>query len=117
MEPVYFVYLLTFPNAKVYVGMSKTDAKLRTDNRYKQHAWEARRGKQSPLYNAWRKYGVPPLTLLSTHATRAECALAEIDAIQAHDSMNPEFGYNLQPGGQGMNAPVGSARHELLAAT
>lgn len=116
MEPTHFVYLLTFTSGKVYVGMSRTDAKGLFSGRYRKHAGVARSGKNSPLYNAWRKHGAPEQTILSIHATREECALAEIDAIQVHSSMNPEFGYNLMAGGQGLNAPVGSAVYDLMRA-
>lgn len=116
MKPIFFVYLLTFTNGKVYVGMSKTDAKGGTTTRYRDHARTARYGKASPIYNAWRKHGAPVQAILSTHNTREACALAEIDAIQVHDSMNPAHGYNLAPGGQGMHAPVGSAVYELMRA-
>lgn len=116
MEQVFFVYLLTFANGKVYVGMSKTDARGRYDTRYRKHDYDARKGKQLPVYNAWRKHGAPEQSILSTHATRDEAALAEIAAIEARDSMNPAHGYNLVPGGGGMHAPVGSAVYELMRA-
>jgi len=116
MFTTYFVYKLQFANGKLYVGMSKTDAKGRTDARYRKHAYDARRGKALPVYSAWRKHGAPAQVILSTHATRDECALAEIDAIQTLDSMNPARGYNLQPGGQGLHAPIGSAVYELMRA-
>ena len=116
MKQIFFVYLLTFANGKVYVGMSKTDSRGRTDNRYRQHEWTAKSGKLSPIYNAWRKHGAPVQSITSTHPTREACALAEIDAIQAYDSMNPARGYNLQPGGQGLHAPAGSAVYELMRA-
>jgi len=116
MEQIHFVYLLTFANGKVYVGMSKTNARGLTTDRYRRHAYDANTGKDSPIYNAWRKHGAPVRTILSTHTTRDEAALAEIGAIQAHDSMSPARGYNLQPGGQGLHAPVGSAVYELMRA-
>lgn len=116
METIFFVYELRFANGKVYIGMSKTDARGLYTSRYRDHKRTATSGKLSPIYNAWRKHGAPAQTILSTHVSRDECALAEIDAIQAHDSMNPERGYNLQPGGQGLHAPVGSAIYELMRA-
>jgi hypothetical protein len=116
METVFFVYMLTFANGKVYVGMSRLDAKGRSTNRYRQHANAAKKGELNPIYHAWRKHGAPLQTILSTHSTRDACALAEIDAIQSYDSMNPEKGYNPQPGGQGLHAPVGSAVYELMRA-
>ena len=114
MEVVFFVYALTFPNGKLYVGMSRTDAKGLTSNRYRQHAREAAIGKISPLYNAWRKHGPPEQVILSTHDTRAECAEAEIAAIREFDSTDPTKGYNLQLGGQGLHAPRGSVMHKLM---
>lgn len=96
--------------------MSRTDAKGLFTGRYRDHARTAKSGKSLPVYNAWRKYGAPAQSILSTHPDRDECALAEIDAIQAHDSMNPMCGYNLQPGGQGLHAPPGSALYELMRA-
>lgn len=116
MGTVFFVYLLTFANGKVYVGMSKTDAHGQITNRYRQHANAAKKGERNPVYHAWRKHGAPVQSVLSSHATRDACALAEIDAIQQYDSMNPEKGYNLQPGGQGLHAPIGSAVYELMRA-
>lgn len=116
MDVTFFVYLLTFANEKVYVGMSRTDGKGRFTNRYYQHANAAQKGKPGLIYNAWRKHGAPEQTILSTHATRKLCALAEIDAIQLYDSMNSARGYNLQSGGEGMHAPAGSALYELMRA-
>jgi hypothetical protein len=114
MAQLFFVYLLTFSNGKVYVGMSRTCAKGLFTTRYRRHTYAANSGKLSPLYNAWRKHGAPIQQVLSVHATRAQCAAAEIDAIQANDGMNPESGYNLQPGGQGLHAPPGSSIYELM---
>lgn len=116
MDVTYFVYVLAFANDKVYIGMSKTDSRGGYTNRFKQHTYAARTDNPLPIYNAWRKHGAPELLIWSTHSTREECALAEIDAIQAHDSMNPERGYNLMHGGQGLHAPPGSAVYELMRA-
>ncbi len=116
MDIIFFVYILTFANGKVYVGMSRTDAKGRSANRYRQHALAAKNGKRSPVYNAWRKHGAPVQSILSTHADRNACALAEIDAIQTYDSMNPACGYNIMAGGEGLHAPPGSAAYELMRA-
>lgn len=116
METIYFVYLLTFSNGKVYVGMSKTDAKGGIRNRFRQHLRAAKNENDNPVYRAWRKHGAPQQLILTTHATREACALAEIDTIQAYDSMNPAKGYNLMPGGQGMHAPPGTAIYDLMRA-
>lgn len=113
-QVTFFVYLLTFANAKVYVGMSRTDAKGLYTARYRNHARDARRGKDLPVHRAWRKHGPPVQTVLSTHDTRAECAEAEIAAIREFDSTDPVKGYNLLLGGQGLHAPRGSAVHRLM---
>lgn len=114
MGSIFFVYLLTFPNGKVYVGMSRTDARGLDTNRYRQHACAARAGKQLPLYNAWRKHGAPEMSILSRHGDRATCALAEIEAIEAYESMDTSRGYNLMPGGEGLHAPPDSAIYALM---
>lgn len=114
MDDKFFVYLLRFAGGKVYVGMSRTDSRGSDTNRYRQHAAAAKAGKQLPVYNAWRKHGAPELSILSRHSDRASCALAEIEAIQTHASMDPMHGYNLMPGGEGLHAPPDSAIYELM---
>lgn len=111
---VFFVYKLTFVNGKLYIGMSKTDKSGLFTNRFRQHARSAKNGSKNPVHSAWRKHGAPTLSVLSLHATREECALAEVEAIKAHDALNPGKGYNLMAGGEGMNAPIGSAMYELM---
>lgn len=111
---VYFVYLFTFANGKIYVGMSKTDGRGVFTLRYNNHAREAKKGKLLPIYNAWRKYGAPMQTILSKHENREACAAAEVCEIEARKATNPAFGYNLMRGGEGMHAPKGSPMHALM---
>lgn len=111
---IYFCYLLEFSNRKFYVGMSRIDGKGRYDNRYARHAYDARRGKNNPVYQAWREHGAPTQTILSEHATREECAKAEVAYIALFDSQNPDIGYNVQRGGMGLHAPKGSRMWELM---
>lgn len=114
METIYFVYLLTFSNGKVYVGMSKTDKRGLFTLRYNNHANQARKGKSLPIYHAWRKHGAPTQEILSKHASREACAAAEIAAIAARKATDPEHGYNLMRGGEGLHAPKGSIMHALM---
>lgn len=100
-ETIYFVYLLTFLNGKIYVGMSKTDSKGSFTVRYRQHALSAKKGKELPIYSAWRKYGAPNMTVLGMHSNREHCAIDEINTIASMQSQNQKIGYNLQPGGEG----------------
>lgn len=111
---IYFVYLLTFSNGKIYVGMSRTDKAGGFTTRYRDHARAAKNGKDLPVYRAWRKYGAPAQIIIGKYSTRNDCAQAEIDFIAQNDATNPEVGYNLMPGGEGMHAPKGSAMHELM---
>lgn len=112
---VYFCYILEFANKKIYVGMSRVDTKGRYDARYNQHAADARKNvKTNPIYRAWRKHGSPVQSIITTHTTREECAEAEIALIGLLDACNPDVGYNVQPGGQGMHAPPGSAMYEPM---
>ena len=114
MSQIFFVYLLIFSNSKIYVGMSRTDAKGLRTRRYNQHAADARRGKNRPVYHAWRKYGAPEMLVLSEHAARQECVEAERAAIVVFETIDPAKGYNLAHGGEGLNAPKGSAVHTLM---
>lgn len=111
---IYFIYLLTFANGKMYVGMSKTDKRGEYTNRYRAHGHAAKTGKVLPIYNAWRKYGPPIQEVLSRHARREECAAAEVNEIAARQTCDPRRGYNLMHGGQGLHAPKGSAMHDLM---
>jgi hypothetical protein len=114
METIYFVYLLTFANSKVYVGMSRTDRQGGFTNRYRAHSNAAKIGKPLPIYHAWRKYGAPAQIVLSKHLTREECAAREIAEISARKAADPAHGYNLTHGGEGLHAPKGSAMHALM---
>lgn len=110
----YFVYLLTFANGKIYVGMSKSDKNGSFTTRYRGHAQSAKNGKNLPIYNAWRKYGDPAQMIISKHATREECAEYEINEISEREATNPNIGYNLMRGGEGMHAPKGSYMYALM---
>lgn len=111
---IFFVYKLTFLNSKVYIGISRTDAKGTFTHRYRQHAYTARSGKSSPIYNAWRKYGQPVQEILAVFKTREECAVSEIAFIKQHNSIDIEFGYNLTNGGEGLNVTKDSPIYHLM---
>lgn len=114
MLVIFFTYCLVFANGKIYVGMSRTDRKGLFTARYNNHARDVKKGRQSPVYRAWRKHGAPFQYVLTQHETREECAASEIALIDLFDARNPEIGYNLVPGGGGMHAPKGSPIYELM---
>ena len=109
-----FVYLLRFQNGKIYIGITTFHEKNHFMNRFRQHKSAAKRGNELPVYNAWRKYGDPVQEILSVYDNRHECELAEIDAIQKYDAMNPDKGYNIASGGQGLKYHNNPKLYELM---
>ena len=91
------IYKHTFPNGKVYIGLTKQEPEKRFKNGY---GYE-----DCPLmFNAIKKYGwnnVQTTWLYSNIETVQEAGLLERKAIQEYRSNEREFGYNLSNGGQG----------------
>jgi hypothetical protein len=94
--------------------MSRTDAKGLYTARFLNHRRDAKKGKDLPVYRAWRKHGEPRFHVISEHGNREECAVAERAAIDLFDALNPAKGYNLTEGGGGMHAPKGSRVHVVM---
>lgn len=111
---VYFVYLLTFANGKIYIGMSRTDGKGLFTSRYRNHAAAAKKGKSLPIYNAWRKHGAPIQSIISKHEIREDCSIAEIHEIRSRKSMDISIGYNVLAGGQGQDSATNPKMHALM---
>lgn len=90
---MYLIYSLTFPNNKVYIGIT-TDFKRRMS----QHKHSSKK-RNLKLYNAIRKYGWENIKkeIISKGYTLEEINLLEIEYIVMYDSINN--GYNLSPGG------------------
>ena len=95
--------------------MSKTDKKGILTNRFRQHKAQAKNGNPLPIYNAWRKYGDPVQHVISIHDDRDECELAEIEAIRDLKATDPEVGYNLASGGQGLKYHNNPNLHAYMA--
>lgn len=88
------LYKLDFAGGKSYIGITTKTCHRRFGN----HKDAARRGVATPLYNAWRKYGDPTLTVLAV-VEDSDLAQAEIRAIKAFNTLVPN-GYNTLEGGQ-----------------
>lgn len=87
-------------NHKVYVG--KTEKTL--EERWKAHLATAFNCKsQYAIHRALRKYGVDAFTItrLSDAFSPDQLNDLEVHFIQRFQSMNPKFGYNMAPGGEG----------------
>jgi group I intron endonuclease len=105
-----FVYkIVNRVNEKIYIG--KTN-KRSINIRWHQHVWEAKRGAKWALHRAIRKYGVSQFSIepLCKVSTEAELNEKEIGFIKLYDSMNPDKGYNLTPGGDGVAYWTGKKR-------
>ena len=92
---VYSVYKHTFPNEKVYIGITCRKPKSRwglNGNGYKL---------QSLVYNAIQKYGWDNIKheVLFINLTKEEAEQKEIELIREYKSNNIDFGYNISDGG------------------
>lgn len=93
---MYTVYKHTFPNGKVYIGItSKRNVKRR---------WESGIGyrSQSYMYKAIQKYGWNNIKheIIAENLSQKEACQMEIDLIKKYDSTNREKGYNRSTGGE-----------------
>lgn len=94
----YYVYQLTSPSGKYYIGITKN-----VDLRWGSHKRKARSAaKKHPLYDAIRHYGAENFTvstLLTLH-TEAEARSAEVTCIALFNATDRSRGYNISPGGE-----------------
>ena len=91
----YYVYVHVFPNGKHYVGITSqlpTYRWRKDGNGYKN---------QTLVYRAIQKYGWNNIEhcILEYDLTEKEACDREIHYISLWKSDNPEFGYNIEPGG------------------
>lgn len=112
----FFVYKLTFANSKIYIGMSRTVRHGHSVSRYSEHEYAARTGVELPIYRAWRKHGAPQEEVISRHASKAECAQAEIGAILQYRATDRDVGYNVTRGGEGLHVERGSETYMKIGA-
>ncbi len=97
------LYKLDFPSGKSYIGVTVG----RLCNRIAGHRYTAANGKQQAVYNAWRKYGEPLVTLLAEHP-------ADQLAIALYNTRSPH-GYNETSGGN-LNTTMSDAARAKLSA-
>lgn len=99
----YSVYLLKFPNNKVYVGQTK---KL-VENRLTEHKWDRTNSKNNlhrPIIFAMRKYKeLVVCETLESNLTLDEANFLEKYYIKYYNSIDINFGYNLCIGGNAGN--------------
>lgn len=99
MDKVWTVYRFTFPNGKVYIGCTGKPLNVRCHpERYLPYMRVSEAFKEYPT--GWK---LEPLSIWHTARDGFD---AEKAAIKAHDSMNPEKGYNTTSGGYGGQSGV-----------
>lgn len=111
----YCIYKHTFPNNKVYIGITCRKPELRwgkNGDGYKQVS-------QKRLYNAIKKYGWSNIEheILETNLTLKEANLKERYYItEVYHSSNPKFGYNITNGGDSKGLWSNEMREKLSLA-
>ena len=94
MEQIYSIYKHTVPNGKVYIGATCQNVKSRWGVNGSNY-------KSNPLfYDDIQKYGWDNIKheVLHTVFTREDAYFLEKEEIKNHNSMNPDYGYNRNPG-------------------
>ena len=87
------VYMHRFPNGKVYIGITGKSPEKR---------WLNGRGYQSQyVYRAIKKYGWENIEhiILFSGLTKEEAEQKEIELISFYKANDPQFGYNIENGG------------------
>lgn len=91
----YTVYKHTFPNNKVYIGITSQSVSRRWRN------GEGYRNKQQLIYRAILKYGWNNIKheILFTGLDREQAEAKEIELIKLYNSTDKRYGYNTESGG------------------
>lgn len=92
---IYNVYKHTFPNGKIYFGITSKKPEKRWGNVGNQYK------KQSYMWNAIQKYGWNNIKheIVAENLAKEEACQMEINLIAIFKTNQKEFGYNLQKGG------------------
>ncbi len=96
------IYLITNRlNEKKYVGQTVTES---VEYRWAQHKRDAKNGALTPLHRAIRLRGEDSFTITQLHVANTQQELDEKGKffIRQYQSDDPDFGYNVQAGGQGV---------------
>lgn len=90
-----YVYLLTFPNGKCYVGITRDMKK-----RLREHIRNSTEKRNAALFNAIRKHGIPKMDAIAVVPTYEEAFAMEKAKIGELGTLAPG-GYNMTEGGDG----------------
>ena len=99
---IYSIYRLTnLVNGKVYIGQTHNFEKRLAD-----HLRAARNGKGFVVHRAIAKYGIDQFTCEIILQSWKHSAILEFEKmfIEQHRSYDPEHGYNMTSGGEGLDS-------------
>lgn len=104
--------IVNLVNGKLYIGQTTKSLQ----HRFKRHIYLAKRGKNAPLYDAMRKYGIDNfrIELIVAASSRAELDYLEIRLINELKTIVGQNGYNIAPGGEGGDVFTNNPRKEEL---
>lgn len=91
----YCVYKHTFPNGKIYIGITSNVKK-----RFRNYGWDY--SSQKVVFSAIQKYGWENVKheILFENLSKKEAGQKEIELITKYKSNNFNFGYNVSTGGE-----------------
>ena len=95
------IYKYTFPNGKVYIGQT-----IHPRSRKTQHLCESTGARHIAFWRAYKKYGTfeyEEIEIVEESSKEVLCErLNELEQsyIEAYQSTNPDYGYNLTSGGK-----------------
>lgn len=103
------LYSLTFPNGKVYIGITMRTVKAR----FTSHVQQSRTGKSKcAVHHAIAKYGKESVKIATiANASYSELVVLEVKAIAEMGTRYPH-GYNLTDGGEGSPGFIMTAEHK-----
>lgn len=109
MEKKFCVYKHTFPNQKIYIGVTCRKPEYRWDN------GNGYSKSQRKMYNAIKKYGWENIKheILFENLTKEEAASKEIELINFYQSTNDKYGYNIEKGGN-LNKEITDETRSLM---
>ena len=113
MHQAYFVYKITSTaTPKIYIGATKEPK-----NRWRKHVHDARKGRNTLLYNAMRKYGTNTFVMEILYETDSEASMfaEEIRLIAEYRSNTRDIGYNICAGGEGASHPTAETTKQTLS--
>uniref|UniRef100_A0A6C0KJF8 GIY-YIG domain-containing protein n=1 Tax=viral metagenome TaxID=1070528 RepID=A0A6C0KJF8_9ZZZZ len=97
-----YIYKISFPNGKCYIGLTTRTIKERWD----EHNYNAKAGDTKCLYKSLRKYNMVDtfqMIVIDTAETEKELCEKEIAHIEIHNSHYKRgYGYNMTDGGEGV---------------